>query len=130
MTSIAIANNPNMNILFVRIIGHNQDGTRKPTTNVTVSNALNWIYQNKDKYNIIFITDYLFFSSITNHKIASPIKWYDDVIVPKKNNYDFLLINTILIMSLTMCAAFTMIYITYFSLITISIPKSLVIYPM
>ena len=46
-----------------------------------------FINLNKDKYNIIFITDYLFFSSITNHKIASPIKWYDDVIVPKKNNY-------------------------------------------
>ena len=45
-----------------------------------------FINLNKNKNNIIFITDYLFFSSITNHKIASPIKWYDDVIIPKKNN--------------------------------------------
>ena len=45
-----------------------------------------FINLNKNKNNIFFITDYLFFSSITNHKIASPIKWYDDVIIPKKNN--------------------------------------------
>ena len=47
----------------------------------------NYINLNKNKHNAIFITDYLFFSSITNHKIASPIKWYDDVIIPAKNNY-------------------------------------------
>ena len=46
----------------------------------------NFINLNKNKNNIIFITDYLFFSSITDHKIASPVKWYDDVIIPKKNN--------------------------------------------
>ena len=45
-----------------------------------------FINLNKNKNNIIFITDYLFFSSITNHKIASPVKWYDDVIIPQKNN--------------------------------------------
>jgi hypothetical protein len=42
---------------------------------------------NLNKNNVIFITDYLFFSSITNQNIASPIKWYDDVIIPKKKNY-------------------------------------------
>jgi len=46
-----------------------------------------FINLNKNKNNVIFITDYLFFSSITNQKIASPIKWYDDVIIPQKNNY-------------------------------------------
>jgi len=45
-----------------------------------------FINLNKNKNNTIFITDYLFFSSITNQKIASPIKWYDDVIIPQKNN--------------------------------------------
>lgn len=46
-----------------------------------------YINLNTNKNNVIFITDYLFFSSITNHKIASPVKWYDDVIIPQKNNY-------------------------------------------
>lgn len=52
MTSIAIANNPNMNILFVRIIGNTSTGTTQSTTINTVPNALKWVYENKNKYNI------------------------------------------------------------------------------
>jgi hypothetical protein len=52
MVSIAIANNPNMNILFVRIIGNTSTGGRQVTRSETVPNALTWIYNNKDKYNI------------------------------------------------------------------------------
>lgn len=52
MTSIAIANNPNMNILFVRIIGNTANGMRQTTGINTVANALKWLYENKDKYNI------------------------------------------------------------------------------
>ena len=48
--------------------------------------TIDYINLNTNKNNVIFITDYLFFSSITNHKIASPVKWYDDVIIPQKNN--------------------------------------------
>lgn len=52
MVSAAIRSNPNMNILFVRIIGNNPNGTRQSTTINTVPNALKWLYANKDKYNI------------------------------------------------------------------------------
>lgn len=52
MTSVAIANNPNMNILFVRIIGNTANGSRQSTKVNTVPNALKWLYENKDKYNI------------------------------------------------------------------------------
>lgn len=52
MTSVAIQNNPNMNILFVRIIGHTSRGMRQNTSINTVPNALKWLYENKDKYNI------------------------------------------------------------------------------
>lgn len=52
MSSIAIANNPNMNILFIRIIGNTRDCTRQVTSINTVPNALKWVYNNKDKYNI------------------------------------------------------------------------------
>ena len=52
MVSAAIRNNPNMNILFVRIIGNTSRGTRQTTTINTVPNALKWLYENRDKYNI------------------------------------------------------------------------------
>lgn len=52
MASVATANNPNMNILFVRIIGNTKDCTRQVTGTNTVVNALKWLYENKDKYNI------------------------------------------------------------------------------
>lgn len=52
MTSVAIMNNSNMNVMFVRIIGNTSKGTRQNTSINTVPNALKWIYNNKDKYNI------------------------------------------------------------------------------
>lgn len=51
-----------------------------------LKNTKDFINLNKDKNKIIFITDYLFFASITHSKIASPIKWYDSVIIPEKKN--------------------------------------------
>jgi hypothetical protein len=56
MVSAAIANNPNMNILFVRIVGHTSRGMRQTTGVLTVTNALEWIFKNKDKYNIAAVS--------------------------------------------------------------------------
>ena len=56
MASIAIANNPNMNILFVRIIGNTMRGTRQTTGPNTLPNALGWVLANKDKYNIVAVS--------------------------------------------------------------------------
>ena len=55
MASIAIANNPNMNIIFIRIIGNTSKGARQTTGVLTVTNALEWVYKNKDKYNIVAV---------------------------------------------------------------------------
>ena len=52
MVSAAIRNNPNINILFVRIIGNTSKGTRQSTGVNTVPNALKWLYENRAKYNI------------------------------------------------------------------------------
>ena len=52
MASVAIANNPNLNILFVRIVGNTKDCFRQTTSINSVPNALKWVYENKDKYNI------------------------------------------------------------------------------
>ena len=45
-----------------------------------------FIKLNKEKDRPILITDYLFMSAISNVNISSPLKWYDDVIIPNKNN--------------------------------------------
>ena len=41
------------------------------------------------KENFIIISDYLFLSSLANANIASPLKFYDDVSVPKLTNSFF-----------------------------------------
>ena len=53
MASAAIQANPNMKIVFIRIVSHNLiSGSRKPVSNAIVGEALNWVYANKDLYNI------------------------------------------------------------------------------
>lgn len=52
MVSIAIKNNPDINILFVRIIGNTINGNRQMTKATLVPRVLEWLYANKDKYNI------------------------------------------------------------------------------
>jgi len=52
MASIAVANNPNMKIVFIRIIGHTSTGGRQLTYESTVAKALDWVALNKEKYNI------------------------------------------------------------------------------
>jgi hypothetical protein len=52
MASLAVSTNPNVNIVFVRIIGANSKGLRQATGEATVYNALDWVIRNKDKFNI------------------------------------------------------------------------------
>lgn len=52
MASVAINNNPDMNILFIRIIGNTNDGRRQMTKATLVPRVLEWIYANKDRYNV------------------------------------------------------------------------------
>ncbi len=52
MASLAVATNPNVNIVFVRIIGANSKGFRQATGEATVYNALDWVIRNKDRFNI------------------------------------------------------------------------------
>lgn len=56
MASIAIANNPTLNIVFVRIYGNTMSGKRQTTGVNTLVNALNWVQKNKDKYNIVAVS--------------------------------------------------------------------------
>ena len=52
MVSSAIQTNPNIKILFIRIVGINKDGTRQVANETSLINALTWIYINKDRFNI------------------------------------------------------------------------------
>jgi len=52
MASLAVATNPNVKIVFVRIIGANASGLRQSTGESTVYNALDWVLRNKDRLNI------------------------------------------------------------------------------
>jgi subtilisin len=52
MAHTSILTNPNIKIVFVRIIGATSTGTRQVTNEPTFVNALNWVLANKSKYNI------------------------------------------------------------------------------
>ena len=52
MTSAAVQTNPNINIVFVRIIGNTPDGSRQISNESTFVNAMNWVLNNKSRFNI------------------------------------------------------------------------------
>jgi hypothetical protein len=105
MAYIAIANNPNMKIVFVRIIGNNPDGIRQVATEAAVYNALQWVIDNKDKYNIKAVTmaqaarnfvagtDYCPKTPVTQSKIKSLLEKGIPVFLPAGNDFDYTRIN-------------------------------------
>lgn len=52
MSSVVAGLSKDVKIVFVRVIGNTPSGVRQTANEITVVNALNWILQNKDKYNI------------------------------------------------------------------------------
>jgi hypothetical protein len=52
MASTAVQYNPNLKILFIKIIANTPTGLRKPTGESTISAALFWIKENAAKYNV------------------------------------------------------------------------------
>jgi hypothetical protein len=52
MAYAAVNTNPNIKIVFIRIIGATFDGTRQITSPTTISKALSWVSLNKDLFNI------------------------------------------------------------------------------
>ena len=47
-----IKTNPNVNVVFVRIVGATPTGVRQITNETTFVNALDWVLNNKDRFNI------------------------------------------------------------------------------
>ena len=101
MTSAAIQANPNMNILFIRIIGQNVNYDRQLTTDITVSMALDWVIKNKEKFNIQAVsmsqghhnllpfTDYCPKTPNVESKINDLISINVPVFFATGNNYDY-----------------------------------------
>ena len=56
MASIAVKTNPDINIVFVKVIGTNAKGFRQAAGEATVYNALEWVIQNKTKFNIMSVS--------------------------------------------------------------------------
>jgi hypothetical protein len=52
VSSVVVNTDPNVKIVFVRIIGNTAYGQRQAAHEITVNNALSWVLTNKDKYNI------------------------------------------------------------------------------
>jgi hypothetical protein len=52
MVSAAISANPDMNIVFIRIVGTKPNGTREIVPTDLIANAINWAVSNSSKYNI------------------------------------------------------------------------------
>lgn len=103
MASLAIATNPNVNIVFVRIIGINRIGLRQAAGDATVYNALDWVLRNKERFNIQAVslsqshhslgasgTDYCPKSPITETKIKQLVDIGVPLFVSAGNNSDVL----------------------------------------
>ena len=56
MASTLLLSNPNLNIVFIRIVGNNATGGRINPTASAVDKALEWVKNNSSKYNIQAVT--------------------------------------------------------------------------
>lgn len=105
MASLAVAANPNVKIVFVRIIGANSNGLRQAAGEATAYNALDWVLRNKDRFNIQAVSmsqghhslttniDYCPKTPITEGKIKALADAGIPVFVPAGNNRDYLRID-------------------------------------
>ena len=114
MASIALQANPNIKIVFVRIIGSSRLGYRQPAGENTVNNALEWVIANKDRFNIHAVsmsqsirntnarfplymspagTDYCPKTPVTEQKISTLVSAGVPVFLPAGNDSDLNRIN-------------------------------------
>jgi hypothetical protein len=56
MSSIIIQNNPNAKIVFIRVVAMTSSGARASVSTNNIGNALAWVSNNKEKYNIAVVS--------------------------------------------------------------------------
>lgn len=71
MASIVAGINPNIKIVFVRIIGNTSNGSRQIANELTVAQALKWVSDNKSRFNIQSVA-----MSQANHGIVTTLTDY------------------------------------------------------
>lgn len=52
MVSAALRTNPNLQIIFIRIVANSNSGSRLSVSQIVVAQALKWVSENKDKFHI------------------------------------------------------------------------------
>lgn len=67
MASAALLANPNLNIVFIRIVGNTKKGNPQTYGINTLVNALNWVSDNQIKYNIVAVAS----SNATNAPVIN-----------------------------------------------------------
>jgi hypothetical protein len=106
IASLAVATNPNIKIVFVRIIGSSSKGLRQYAGENSLYDALDWVIRNKDRLNIQAVsmsqghhnlgpagTDYCPKTPITESKIKSLLNSEIPVFFPTGNTGDSKRIN-------------------------------------
>jgi hypothetical protein len=102
MADQALQANPNVKIVFIRIVGQRVNGTREHTNEATVYNALQWVINNQSKFNIQSVamaqgshslgvagTDYCPKTPTTVEKVKSLNALGVGVFFPAGNNSDY-----------------------------------------
>jgi hypothetical protein len=102
MADQALQTNPNVKIVFIRIVGQRVDGIREHTNEATVYNALQWVINNQSKFNIQSVamaqgshalgvagTDYCPKTPTTVEKVKSLNALNVGVFFPAGNNSDY-----------------------------------------
>ena len=77
MSSVVVNTNPNLKIVFVRIIGNTPTGSRQTTGDAGIALALKWVLDNKAKFNIQSVA-----MSQANHGIVTTQTEYCPVTAP------------------------------------------------
>lgn len=70
MVSAFVKNNLNTNIVFIRIIAHSSDGSRLNSGEIAINAALDWIYENKERFNIQAVS-----MSQSSHNLSKSINY-------------------------------------------------------
>ena len=105
MAYIAANSNPDLKIVFVKIIGQNPSGSRQLAGESAVYNALQWVLDNKDRLNIQAVsmaqahhnllvgTDYCPKTPITESKVKALVNAGIPVFFPAGNTRDYVRID-------------------------------------